>query len=66
MMRWSPDRNPTVRVALMVDTEYLGAPRSCFRAESSEMSQDNKAEIKGSIFQAEGCDLPKWPQRRRV
>lgn len=45
MMRWCPERNPTVGSALVPDTEYLGAPRSCFRAESSQTSRDNKAEI---------------------
>lgn len=53
-MRWGPERNPKVRAALVHDTEYLGAPRSCFGAESSQTSRDNKAEIKGPISRQRG------------
>lgn len=54
MTRWGPERNPTVGAALVADTEYPGVPRSCFGAESSQTSRDNKAEIKGPISRQRG------------
>lgn len=57
MTRWGSERNPTVGAALVADTEYLSAPRSCFRAESSQTSWDNKAEIKGPISRQRGVIL---------